>query len=50
MLEDGHYMFEVEGLCDTDPDAHMFPNAKPPSRVSFSTGPIRVCTKIVAIN
>ena len=42
MLEDGHYMFEVEGLCESDPDAHLFPNAKPPSRVCFSTGPIKV--------
>ena len=46
MLEDGHYMFEVEGLCDSEPDAHLFPNAKPPSRVTFSTGPIRVCADI----
>ena len=43
MLEDGHYTFEVEGLCETDPDAYLYPTAKPPSRVSFSTGPIKVC-------
>ena len=40
---DGKYMYEVEGLPSTDPDDHLYPTAKPPSRVSFSTGPIQVC-------
>ncbi len=42
MLDDGHYLFEVAGLGETDADAHLYPNAKPPSRVMFSTGPITV--------
>ncbi len=42
MLDDGHYVFEVEGLSEHDPDAHLFPNSKKPDRIRFSTAPITV--------
>ncbi|XP_013422098.1 neurabin-1 isoform X13 [Lingula anatina] len=34
--------YEIEGLPDHDHDDHFYPNAKPPSRVKFSSAPIRV--------
>ena len=41
-LGDGKFMYEIEGLPIGDPDDEFFPNAKPPSRVTFSTNPIVV--------
>ena len=35
-------MYEVEGLPDSDPDDEFYPNAKKPSRVKFSSSPIKV--------
>ena len=41
-LGDGKFVYEIEGLPVGDPDDEFYPNAKPPSRVTFSTGPMQV--------
>ena len=41
MVEDGYY-FEMEGLPSGDPDDSLYPSAKKPSMVQFSSDPIRV--------
>jgi neurabin len=43
-LEDGHFWVEVPGLPESDEDEEFEEafTAKPPSRVAFSSGPMRV--------
>jgi len=41
-LDDGGYEYEVEGLPDGDPDDEFYPMAKPPTRVRFSSKPMKV--------
>jgi hypothetical protein len=44
VLEDGNYVYEVTGIPDGDPDDHLYPSAKKPSRITFSKQPIKVRT------
>ena len=41
-LDGDSFVYEVEGLPDSDPDDEFYPNAKKPSRVKFSSSPIKV--------
>ena len=42
-MDDGNFFYEVEGLPEVDSDEDMFPLAKQPSKVKFSTSPMKVC-------
>ena len=42
VLEDGNFIYEVCGLPASDPDDDFYPNAKKPSRITFSSSPIKV--------
>jgi len=42
MLEDGNYLYEVQGIPIADPDEDLFPSAHQPTRLRFNTGPIKV--------
>ena len=42
VLEDGNFVYEVQGLPATDPDADMFPTAHKATKIRFDVGPIKV--------
>jgi len=47
ILDDGNFFYEVEGLPEVDPDEDVFPTAKKPSKVKFSTSPMKVSVPTV---
>jgi len=49
VLDDGNFYYEVEGLAEVDPEEDVFPLAKKPSKVKFSTSPMKVCTLKVSL-
>lgn len=44
------YYYELPGLAAQDPESDTFPEAKKPSRVKFSTAPIRVCLTLYLLD
>jgi len=42
ILDDGNFYYEVVGLPEVDPEEELFPLARKPSKVKFSTSPMKV--------